>query len=107
MSMFSQGTQGGDPYSSRNGLPSSPNEISNKDMNASGIELITVPALGQEYSEEEMRKMTRPYKRKSKAGNRRKKVRQGAGKFAEGQWRLFGWLTPRVAVFMAFIFFAA
>jgi len=108
-SMFSQGDSylQSTPYHDHGPISPDERNHNNKDLNASGIELITVPALGQEYSQEEMRKMTRPYKRKSKAGSRKKRVKAGASKFAGGEWKICGWLSPRVAVFMAFVFLAA
>ncbi|PWN53506.1 hypothetical protein IE53DRAFT_372982 [Violaceomyces palustris] len=67
----------------------------------SGIELITVPALGAEYTKEEMRQMTRKQKKKNKRSAKKAQV----AKWAKGEERACGWLTPRLAVFLAFIFF--
>lgn len=64
----------------------------------SGIELITVPALGAEYTKEEMSQMRRPYKRKVKAARRKEK----ASRWSKGDYKICGWLNPRVAVLLAF-----
>lgn len=66
----------------------------------SGIELVTVPALGNEYTEEERRKMTRPFKRKTK----RRAKKQSMMSWAKGENKLFGFLDPRMLVFIAFAF---
>lgn len=66
----------------------------------SGIELVTVPALGAEFTEEERRKMTRPYKRRSKRGSKKAKFMT----WARGENKLFGFLDPRMLVFISFIF---
>ncbi|KDN51994.1 hypothetical protein K437DRAFT_254733 [Tilletiaria anomala UBC 951] len=66
----------------------------------SGIELVTVPALGQEFTEEERRKMTRPYKRKSKRGAKKAKFMI----WARGEKKVLGFLDPRMLVFIAFFF---
>lgn len=63
-----------------------------------GIELITVPALGNEYTKEELRGMTRSSKRRKKRTHRRRKCQL----WVSGQDHLWGWLSPRVAVFLAF-----
>ncbi|CDR87220.1 uncharacterized protein SPSC_00346 [Sporisorium scitamineum] len=65
---------------------------------ATGIELITVPALGNEYTKEELRDMTRLSKRRKKRSHRRKRYQL----WVSGQDHLWGWLSPRVAVFIAF-----
>lgn len=65
----------------------------------SGIELITVPALGNEYSEEEVKRMRRSDKRRSKA----RKRKEGAKKWARGEKKIGGWLGPRCAVFFVFV----
>ncbi|CAO1617904.1 unnamed protein product [Sympodiomycopsis kandeliae] len=70
------------------------------DKNQSGIELITVPALGQEFSKEEMSQMRRPYKRKVKNARRRDKAKR----WGKGDYKICGWLNPRFAVLIAFIF---
>ena len=67
----------------------------------SGIELITVPALGAEFTKEEIKDMTRKSKKKKKRSARKKRF----GTWMHGDDHLWGWLSPRVAVFMAFIFF--
>ncbi|EPQ30139.1 uncharacterized protein PFL1_02256 [Pseudozyma flocculosa PF-1] len=67
-----------------------------------GIELITVPALGTEFSKEEMRDMTRKTKKKKKRQAKKRRL----GMWAKGDDHLWGWLSPRVAVFIAFIFLA-
>ncbi|EST09444.1 hypothetical protein PSEUBRA_000654 [Kalmanozyma brasiliensis GHG001] len=63
-----------------------------------GIELITVPALGNEYTKEELRDMTRSSKRRKKRGNRKRKCQL----WVSGDDHLWGWLSPRLAVFIAF-----
>ena len=63
-----------------------------------GIELITVPALGNEYTKEELRDMTRPAKRRRKRSHRKKRCQL----WVSGQDHLWGWLSPRVAVFLVF-----
>ncbi|KAJ1022427.1 hypothetical protein NDA16_003416 [Ustilago loliicola] len=63
-----------------------------------GIELITVPALGNEYTKEELREMTRGSKRRKKRTQRKKRCQL----WVSGQDHLWGWLSPRVAVFLAF-----
>ncbi|SPO32472.1 uncharacterized protein UTRI_04216 [Ustilago trichophora] len=63
-----------------------------------GIELITVPALGNEYTKEELRDMTRTAKRRKKRTHRKKRCQL----WVSGQDHLWGWLSPRVAVFLAF-----
>lgn len=63
-----------------------------------GIELITVPALGTEYTKEELRDMTRVSKRRRKRSHRKKRCQL----WVSGQDHLWGWLSPRVAVFIAF-----
>ncbi|TKY84494.1 hypothetical protein EX895_006395 [Sporisorium graminicola] len=68
-----------------------------------GIELITVPALGNEYTKEELRDMTRTSKRRKKRSNRRKRCQL----WVSGEDHLWGWLSPRVAVFIAFFSFVA
>lgn len=67
--------------------------------NASGIELVTVPALGTEYSQDEMKGMSRHYKRKTKATRRKDAV----SRWGKGEYKICGWLSPRWAVLMAFI----
>ncbi|CAO1631329.1 unnamed protein product [Parajaminaea phylloscopi] len=68
--------------------------------NDTGIELVTVPALGQEFSKEEMRDMSRRQKRKNKT-SRRKRT---ASRWGKGEHKICGWLSPRLAVFFGFIF---
>lgn len=68
-----------------------------------GIELITVPALGNEYTKEELRDMTRNTKRRRKRTNRKRKYQL----WVSGQDHLWGWLSPRVAVFIAFFVLVA
>lgn len=68
------------------------------DKNESGIELITVPALGQEFTKEEMSQMRRPYKRKVKAARRKDR----AARWGKGDYKIWGWLNPRIAVLLAF-----
>lgn len=63
------------------------------------VELITVPALGQEFTKEEMSQMRRPYKRKVKAA-RRKEL---ASRWSKGDYKICGWLNPRIAVLLGFI----
>ncbi|SJX63660.1 uncharacterized protein SRS1_14410 [Sporisorium reilianum f. sp. reilianum] len=63
-----------------------------------GIELITVPALGNEYTKEELRDMTRSSKRRKKRSHRRKRCQL----WVSGEDHLWGWLSPRVAVFIVF-----
>lgn len=70
------------------------------DKNESGIELVTVPALGQEFTKEEMKRMSRPYKKKEKVRRRK----EAAKRWGKGEYKIGGWLNPRVAVFLAFIF---
>lgn len=64
-----------------------------------GIELITVPALGNEYTKEELREMTPAAKRRRKRAHRKRKC----ALWVHGEDHLWGWLSPRVAVFIAFI----
>lgn len=66
----------------------------------SGIELVTVPALGTEYTEEERRKMTRPFKRKTK----RRAKKMSMMSWAKGENKLFGFLDPRMLVVITFVF---
>ncbi|SPO27744.1 uncharacterized protein UTRI_04216_B [Ustilago trichophora] len=68
-----------------------------------GIELITVPALGNEYTKEELRDMTRNAKRRKKRSHRKKRCQL----WVSGQDHLWGWLSPRVAVFLAFFVMVA
>ncbi|SNX85900.1 uncharacterized protein MEPE_04609 [Melanopsichium pennsylvanicum] len=68
-----------------------------------GIELITVPALGNEYTKEELREMTRTAKRRKKRSNRKRRCHL----WVSGQDHLWGWLSPRVAVFIAFFILVA
>lgn len=63
-----------------------------------GIELITVPALGTEYTKEELRGMTGATRRRNKRSSRSKSWRL----WVSGQDHLCGWLSPRIAVFIAF-----
>lgn len=64
----------------------------------SGIELITVPALGQEFTKDEMKRMSRPYRRKAKAARRKEKV----SRWGKGEYKICGWLSPRWAVVISF-----
>lgn len=91
----------GDQY-----LPSGPGTPGTQKsiQGADGIELITVPALGAEFTDEEARQMRKPHKRRSKIQARKKKIGSATGKWTSGEHKLFGWLSPRVAVFMAFGF---
>lgn len=68
-----------------------------------GIELITVPALGNEYTKEELREMTRGSKRRKKRSQRKKRCQL----WVSGQDHLWGWLSPRVAVFIVFFILVA
>ncbi|KAJ1035272.1 hypothetical protein NDA13_000692 [Ustilago tritici] len=63
-----------------------------------GIELITVPALGNEYTKEELRGMTRGSKRRRKRTQRRKRCQL----WVSGQDHICGWLSPRLAVLVVF-----
>lgn len=63
-----------------------------------GIELITVPALGNEYTKEELRGMSRSSKRRKKRTHRKRRCQM----WVSGDDHLWGWLSPRVAVFIAF-----
>lgn len=62
------------------------------------IELVTVPALGQEFSKEEMKGMSRQYKRKAKASRRK----QAVSRWGKGEQKIGGWLSPRWAVVLCF-----
>lgn len=68
-----------------------------------GIELITVPALGNEYTKEELRDMTRSAKRRKKRTHRKRRCQL----WVSGEDHLWGWLSPRVAVFIAFFVLVA
>lgn len=72
----------------------------NKGAGESGIELITVPALGQEYSKDEMKRMSRQHRRKTKANRRKEKV----SRWGKGEHKICGWLSPRWAVVIGFFF---
>ncbi|CEH14649.1 hypothetical protein CBOM_02476 [Ceraceosorus bombacis] len=85
---------------SRAKMPSTPGDKAGSE----GIELITVPALGAEYTDEERRQMRTRAKRKSKANAKKRKVQDEAGKWARGEKKYFGWLGPRAAVFLGFAF---
>ncbi|PWY98207.1 hypothetical protein BCV70DRAFT_35539 [Testicularia cyperi] len=63
-----------------------------------GIELITVPALGTEFTKDELKDMTRVSKRKKKRASRKRSWQM----WVHGQDHLWGWLSPRVAVFIGF-----
>lgn len=62
-----------------------------------GIELITVPALGAEYSDEERKRMTAPYKRRQK----RKAKKRSISDWARGDSKVLG-LDCRGAAFLVF-----
>ena len=66
----------------------------------SDIELITVPALGDEYTSEEIKAMKKPHKRRHKARSTRDK----AQRWIKKDDRYCGGLSPRLAVFLAFSF---
>lgn len=65
---------------------------------AAGIELITVPALGSEFTKEEVKAMKKPYKRKRKA----REAGSNARKWVKSDNRYFGCLSPIAAVFTIF-----
>lgn len=67
-----------------------------------GIELVTVPALGTEYTKEELKGMTSASRRSRKRSSRSHSWRM----WVSGQDHLCGWLSPRVAVFAAFFVLA-
>ncbi len=69
----------------------------------SGIELVTVPALGAEYTEEERKRMTRRMKRERKRSAKKQRFME----WARGKDKLCGFLDPRMAVLLAFFFFVA
>lgn len=87
--------------------PNTSNRLSGTGPNhadsTTGIELITVPALGNEYTKEELKEMTRGSKRRRKRAHRKKKC----ALWVSGEDHLWGWLSPRVAVFIAFFFCVA
>lgn len=66
---------------------------------ASGIELVTVPALGNEFTNEEVRAMKKPHKRKRKA----RAAGTNARRWVKTEDRYFGCFSPIGAVFFIFI----
>jgi len=73
-----------------------------RNNNASGIELVTVPALGTEYSNVEMKGMTRNKRRKSKVAAKKRKL----SKWASGEEKIFGLVDRRMAMIGSFVFLA-
>ncbi|KAK0562848.1 hypothetical protein OC861_005115 [Tilletia horrida] len=70
-----------------------------RSQNTTGIELVTVPALGTEFSKEEMKGMGRAQKRKAKINKRKKKV----SKWASGEEKIFGLVDRRVFMIGTFV----
>jgi hypothetical protein len=68
-----------------------------------GMELITVPALGAEYTNEEFKAMKKPHKRRKKAIQQR----ESAQKWLKSEDRYFGCLDPRTAIVIVFCSLAA
>jgi hypothetical protein len=66
---------------------------------AGGIELVTVPALGSEFTKEEVKAMKKPYKRKRKA----REAGSNARRWVKTDDRYCGCLSPIAAVFTIFI----
>jgi hypothetical protein len=81
--------------------PDTPGSYAGKET-GEGIELITVPALGTEYTDEERRMMKGRERRKSKLAKKKNRIGRSTGKWARGETKLCGWLSPRLAVFLAF-----
>ncbi|GAK65666.1 uncharacterized protein PAN0_009c3884 [Moesziomyces antarcticus] len=88
---------------SAGGAPNAISGVGPQHADSTGIELITVPALGNEYTKEELRDMTRSSKRRRKRTARTKRC----SLWVSGQDHLWGWLSPRVAVFLAFFILAS
>lgn len=63
-----------------------------------GIELATVPGLGDEYTDAEKVQMTRKYRGQAKRSRKKEAVKR----WGKGEYKICGWLSPRVAVFAAF-----
>jgi hypothetical protein len=72
--------------------------LKDEERDPKGIELITVPALGAEYTNEEIKAMKKPHKRRNKARSNREK----AQKWVKSDNQYFGCLNPRTAVFVLF-----
>ncbi|KAE8233655.1 hypothetical protein CF326_g1303 [Tilletia indica] len=68
--------------------------------NTTGIELVTVPALGTEFSRAEMKGMARKQKRRAHIAKRRRKM----GKWASGEEKVFGLFDRRMVMIASFVF---
>lgn len=62
---------------------------------SSGIELVTVPALGSEFTKEEVKAMKKPYKRRKKA----RQAGSNARRWVKSDGTYLGCLSPVAAVF--------
>lgn len=69
---------------------------------ASGIELVTVPALGAEFTNEEVRAMKKPYKRRRKA----RTAGTNARRWVKSDDRYLGCFSPPAAIFFIFTLLA-
>ncbi|UZJ52109.1 hypothetical protein CBS101457_001429 [Exobasidium rhododendri] len=76
----------------------STDRLKDEPRDGTDIELITVPALGAEYTAEEIKAMKKPHKRRKKALHSREK----AQRWIKSDDRYFGCLSPQLAIFMIF-----
>ncbi|CAD6887256.1 unnamed protein product [Tilletia laevis] len=83
-------------YQNLNSIEASGHDRSN---NNTGIELVTVPALGTEFSQHEMKSMARKGKRKAYTAKHKRKV----GKWASGEEKVFGLVGRRAVVIGSFV----
>jgi hypothetical protein len=101
---FEFDARNGDPQyvarheNSSRGFNDSTDRFKMEERDSAGMELITVPALGAEFNDQEVKAMKKPYKRRNKA--RRRGVE--AQKWIKTDDRYCGCLSPRIAVFTAF-----
>lgn len=75
----------------------------NKRYSTAGMEEeVTTPALGQDWTQDELTQMTKPYKRQQKMQKRKRAVKS----WQEGETKVCGWLSPRALAFILFFSFA-